>query len=263
MSVQSHQSDPKILGRRTLQKDHRILAGLVRPGLSVLDVGCGTGAITSGIATAMGTEGRVVGMDRDEGHLTLAREQYSGLANLTFEHGDATSLSYRAQFDVGTAARTLQWITQPERTVLGMKQAAKPGGIVVVLDYNHAKNEWTPDPPPEFRHFYRAFLAWRHANQWDNAMADRLPGLLQDADLTAVESHPQDEVTERGDPDFAVRAAIWLEVVDNVGERIASAGFCTLREVREASECYGPWTQTELLKQRLALSAVTGRVPPM
>lgn len=29
---QSHQSDPRILGRRTLQKDHRFLAGVLRPG---------------------------------------------------------------------------------------------------------------------------------------------------------------------------------------------------------------------------------------
>lgn len=42
MAAQSHRSDPRILGRRTLQRDHRHLARLLRPGLAVLDVGCGT-----------------------------------------------------------------------------------------------------------------------------------------------------------------------------------------------------------------------------
>ena len=50
MSIQTHRSDPQVLNRRTLEIDHRVLAGVLRPGMSVLDVGCGTGAITAGIA---------------------------------------------------------------------------------------------------------------------------------------------------------------------------------------------------------------------
>ena len=102
--AQSHRSDPRILGRRTLERDHRALARLLRPGLSVLDVGCGTGAITAGIARAVGVQGHVVGVDRDERLLQLAREGYRECSNLQFQPGDATSLSYRAQFDIITAA---------------------------------------------------------------------------------------------------------------------------------------------------------------
>src|SRR4029450_14015501 len=43
--------------------DQRRLAALLRPGLAVLDVGCGTGAITRGIAEAVGPDGRAVGVD--------------------------------------------------------------------------------------------------------------------------------------------------------------------------------------------------------
>src|SRR6516164_2145961 len=107
MPAQSHRSDPRILGRRTLQRDHRCLAELLRPGLAVLDVGCGTGAITAGAAKAVGPHGHVVGIDRDEALLELARAEHAMIPNLRFEYGDVTTLTFGTEFDIVTAARTL------------------------------------------------------------------------------------------------------------------------------------------------------------
>ena len=183
MPAQSHRSDPRILGRRTLQRDHRCLAELLSPGLSVLDVGCGTGAITAGTAKAVGPHGHVVGIDRDEVLLEFARTEHAMLPNLQFESGDATTLTFRAQFDIVTAARTLQWIAEPALAISKMKQATKPSGVLVVLDYNHTSNVWEPDPPGEFKLFYNAFLAWRQTNRWDNEMANHLPDLFRSAGL--------------------------------------------------------------------------------
>ncbi|MBI3301586.1 MAG: methyltransferase domain-containing protein [Deltaproteobacteria bacterium] len=52
-----------LLNTRSLPTAHRRLAELLQPGLTVLDVGCGTGAITSGIAQIVAPHGRVVGID--------------------------------------------------------------------------------------------------------------------------------------------------------------------------------------------------------
>ena len=92
-------------------------------------------------------------------------------------------------------------------------------------------------------------------------MADHLPDLFRSAGLLDVKSHLQDEVVERGRADFAERAALWPEVMDNLGEQLATAGFCTKHELRQARECYDSWAQTALLKQTLAMRAVTGIVP--
>jgi len=108
--------------------------------MNVLDVGCGTGAITAGIAKAVGPSGQVVGFDRDGGLLALARREHSGIDNLSFEEGDAMSLNFAERFDVVTAARTVQWISEPGRAIAGMKAAVRPGGQIVVLDYNHENN---------------------------------------------------------------------------------------------------------------------------
>src|SRR5258708_14182017 len=79
MSQQSHRSDPRILNRRTLQRDHPYLARVLRTGMNVLDVGCGTGAITADIAKAVGPDGMAVGIDRDGPNLAIAVQGYCGL----------------------------------------------------------------------------------------------------------------------------------------------------------------------------------------
>jgi SAM-dependent methyltransferase len=261
MPAQSHRSDPRILGWRTLELDHRCLAELLRPGISVLDVGCGVGAITVGIAQAVKPDGYVIGVDRDEGLLDMARTEHAGIDNLQFESGDATALKYRAQFDIVTSARALQWISEPRSAIENMMQAAKRGGKVIVLDYNHTQNQWEPEPPPEFRECYEGFLAWRQANGWDNEMADHLPGLFQSVGLADVRNCAQNEVVERGAPEFAWKSFLWVGTLQQVASQLIAGEFCTEAQLNEALEKYSSWVQTDLVKQTLALRATIGSVP--
>lgn len=258
MSEQSHRSDPRILNRRTLERDHRRLADLLRPGMSVLDVGCGTGAITAGIARKVAPEGQALGVDRDETLLAVARQEYKGVRNLTFENRDVLCLPFERRFDIVTAARTLQWISQPDGAIAQMKAAAKSGGWVVVLDYNHEHNSWEPEPPLEFRRFYQAFLDWRTANHWDNRMADHLPDLFGSVGIAGAEMFFDDETVVRGDPEFLAASAIWSHVIQSLGAAILAAGFLDNRDLLTAGECYQAWTQSRLQVQRLSIRTVIG-----
>src|SRR4051812_10741642 len=121
-------SNTQVLNRRTLETDHRVLAAMLRPGLSVLDVGCGTGAITAGIARRVGPKARVVGEDRDESLLAIAREDHP---EVEFVQRDANALEYRDEFDIVTAARALQWMADPEAVLARMIVAVKPGELVL------------------------------------------------------------------------------------------------------------------------------------
>lgn len=257
---QLHQSDPHILDRRSLRSDHRSLAELLSPGMSVLDVGCGTGAITKGIAEAVGPSGTVVGVDRDRGLIERANAHCALLPNLRFEEGDATRLEYNAHFDIVAAARTLQWIADLRTAIRRMARAAKPGGLLVVLDYNHVFNSWEPAPPAEFTAFYSTFLSWRESNHWDNEVANHLPALLEEAGLQEVRSYGQDLTSVRGDADFDEKTALWTEVIDNLGATLLSAHVCDVPLLEAARRSYETWRRTDLLRQVLAMRAIVARV---
>lgn len=267
MSQQSHRSDPRVLNRRTLKRDHPYLVQVLRSGMTVLDVGCGSGAITADIAKAVGPDGTALGIDRDEANLGIALQDYGGIANLRFEVVDILKPDFGSRFnngfDIVTAARTIQWISEPERAIESLMSAAKPGGDVIVLDYNLDETYWEPEPPAEFQRFYQAFLDWRTANHWDNQTASHLAELFRRVGLVDVASHPSDELVRRGDPDFfePYTSRIWLYVLQTLGPKLVQAGVLDESVRLGAEERYSDFAEHTLLLQRHSMLTVTGRKP--
>ena len=92
-------------------------------------------------------------------------------------------------------------------------------------------------------------------------MADQLPELPRSAGLAEIQSSLQDEIFDRGEQEFADQMALWSEVIENVGRQLVTAGFCTRCQLQEARQSYASWAETALLRQRLAMRAITGIVP--
>lgn len=248
-----------ILDTRSLATDHRRLAALIRPGISVLDVGCGTGAITRGIAESQGSHVvRVVGVDVNAGFIDEARRRHAHVPGLAFEVADAYALPWPAAFDIVTAARVLQWLARPADAVRAMAAAVKPGGRVVVLDYTHGKIAWEPEPPETMRRFYAAFLAWRADAGMDNAIADHLPALFASAGLESVAISEQHESTRRGDAHFAVRAGIWADVAATRGHQMVADGAIDETTRARAEREYRDWVADVAVAQTMYLLAVDG-----
>lgn len=255
---QTHQSDARVLNRRTLARDHRVLAALLKPRQCVLDAGCGAGSITRGMAEAVGPSGYVLGLDRDAKLLELARAANGDLPQLELREADLIDFHMERQFDIVSAARVLQWIGQPELAISCMKRALRPGGLIALLDYNHAENRWSPEPPVAVRRFYQAFLDWRAAHGWDNMMATNLPRLLELAGFSQIEVHEQNEVAERGEPDFDLRSLIWMEVAESLGPQLVAEAFLSDEELSAARESYAAWRASKLTIQTLRLRAAVG-----
>jgi ubiquinone/menaquinone biosynthesis C-methylase UbiE len=90
----------------------------LRPGDRVLDTGTGTGFAAFAAARAVGAQGRVIGVDISGGMLREARNALaqSGLTNLEFMPGDATSLAQfgSGSFDAITCATGLLYMNVTE-----------------------------------------------------------------------------------------------------------------------------------------------------
>lgn len=99
-------------------------AGLSRAGL-VLDVGCGSGAVTQDLVDLV--RGQVVGIDADP--LMLAKAQGIGA---TLARSDARNLPFPdATFDAAVCNLVLLWSPQPERVIAELARVVKPGGTVL------------------------------------------------------------------------------------------------------------------------------------
>ena len=250
----------RILNTRSLVTDHRRLAAMLQPGQTVLDVGCGTGAITANIASAIAPGGYVVGVDSSPHLLHHALQMHQDIPNVWFAGADIYHLPFRRTFDMVSASRVLQWLTAPQRALQAMRAVTRARGRIVVLDYNHDKVQWTPALPASMQEFYSAFLRWRAEVGMDNAIADHLASLLRHAGLVHVRETPQHEVTARHDPDFVTRIGIWAEVAATRGHQMVADGLITEAQRARAEAEYRTWVETEAESQTLYLLAVEGTV---
>jgi ubiquinone/menaquinone biosynthesis C-methylase UbiE len=249
------------LNTRSLRTDYRRLAEILRPGLAVLDVGCGTGAMTRGMAEAVAPAGRVVGVDVNVDLIAEARRTHGAAAGLSFAVCDAQYLPFRQRFDMVTAARVLQWLANPRDILRGMVATLKPGGRMTVLDYNHEKILWQPPPPRSMRTFYEAFLRWRAEAGMDNAIADHLRSLLGALELEDVVQTPQHETTQRTDADFATRIGLWADVAASRGHQMVADGIISAAQRATAEAEYRTWMRDSAESQTLYLLSVEGTRP--
>lgn len=108
----------------------------ILPGMKVLDLGCGTGALTLMIKEAHPNV-RVTGMDGDPQVLAIARDKSRGI-NIQWDEGLAASLSYPdSTFDRVVTSLVIHHLTQDDkrRAFKEMYRVLKPQGELHVLDF--------------------------------------------------------------------------------------------------------------------------------
>jgi len=113
----------------------------------ILDMGCGTGALTAEIA---GRGAETLGVDWSAEMISQARKKFP---TLKFEVLDARHLRFSMEFDAVFSNAVLHWIPEAEQVIAGVAQALKPGGRFV------AEFGGKGNVRKLVEGFYRAFLA--------------------------------------------------------------------------------------------------------
>lgn len=115
--------------------------------MSILDVGCGPGSISSTLA-ALVPQGSVIGIDSSETTLEIARSQHSLPANCTFQSGNALDLEFAdSTFDVVQTSQVLCHIAESVAVLKEFHRVLKPGGFVACKEGDSVRFLTFPEHP--------------------------------------------------------------------------------------------------------------------
>jgi ubiquinone/menaquinone biosynthesis C-methylase UbiE len=231
---------------RTAENSAGYLLPSLRPGLDILDVGCGPGTITLDLAARV-APGRVLGLDVSADPLDEARAA-AGRAgvDVEFRTGDVYALDLPDDsFDVVHAHQVLQHLTDPVAALREMARVCRPGGLIAVRDVDYATFTWFPgnrgldrwlevyyavargnDAEPDAG---RRLLAWAHA-----------AGLRDVVASTSAWCYSTPDEREWWGNSWAGRAT-----ASSFAEQAVAYGAATREELEELADAWREWRDAD------------------
>lgn len=157
----------------------------LQPGMRLLDCGCGPGTISLDFAR-MVAPGEVIGIDREESQLELARAaaRAQGVQNVRFEAASIYSLPYDDESFEGVFAHALfEHLKEPARALAELRRVLKPGGFAALRSPDWGGFLITPETPA-IREAVDYFKFLQHQHGGDTEVGRKLKGLLAGAGFT-------------------------------------------------------------------------------
>lgn len=172
----------------------------LQSGMTVVDLGCGPGALTRKLARWLGPTSSVIGIDRDTAFLAYARRkgQAQGLPHLRFWAGDVLALPLAAQsVEACTSHTVIEHV--PNRAFLQEQhRVCRPGGPVSVMISlgDKAIISKPPEVPPRSAREQELWMPLQRAFEAGNAQhigrtywvgVDGLPRVFHEVGFTEVQ----------------------------------------------------------------------------
>ena len=145
---------------RTFGQVQAYFEGRLKPGMNVLDCGCGPGTLTLGLAQAV-DPGQATGIDIESGMVdkanALANER--GIKNVEFRVDDITDLSFpNDSFDLVFASAVLEHLPDPVVALREIRRVLKPGAVTVIINTDWGDPLISPESD-DIRRFFELFEA--------------------------------------------------------------------------------------------------------
>lgn len=226
---------------RTVANSAGYLAPLLRPGLAVLDVGCGPGTLTVDLARHV-DPGPVLGIEPTAGPLAGAREHAAGVDNVRFAVGDVYALDAPDDtYDVVHAHQVLQHLGDPVCALREMLRVCRPGGVVAARDADYAAMFWHP-ADPRLDRWLTVYRAVAHANGAEPDAARHLQAWARAAGAASVTTTAS--VWSYTTPDErAWWGGMWADriLTSAITAQAVEGGFATEAELRDISAAWRDW----------------------
>jgi ubiquinone/menaquinone biosynthesis C-methylase UbiE len=167
-------------------QEEPLFARYSTPG-AIIDVGCGTGEITSRLALKY-PAARVLGVDVLESSVAHARKRYSALApRLDFRQGDAFALALpNDSYDVAVCRHVTQSVPHVEQVIAELQRITRPGGWLHMLSEDYAMLHMPVEPLDTDLLWHRGAIAYATKTGTDARIGRRTYSLFLEAGLQDI-----------------------------------------------------------------------------
>jgi SAM-dependent methyltransferase len=118
-----------------------------KPGMAVLEIGCGCGGLTAKLAENVGSSGRVLGVDISEEMLALAKGRLSAYPQAGVMLADAAAHPFTPFADLAISQFGVMFFGDPVQAFINISKAVKPGGRLVFACWRPVReNPWVLVP---------------------------------------------------------------------------------------------------------------------
>ncbi len=159
----------------------------LRSDMNLLDMGCGPGSITVGLAEWL-PDGHVTGLDFDESVVETAQKDAAerGLTNIDFISGSVYELPFEdSSFDAIYSHQVLQHLSDPQGMLKEALRVVKPGGVVGIREVDWGTARWWPESEALSR-FLEIYNAVADRNGGDANMGRRVRSEMNKAGFVNV-----------------------------------------------------------------------------
>lgn len=207
----------EIESREVFAKRKEILDAIkLKPTDVVADIGAGTGLFTRLFASNLGPEGRVIAVDiaqRFLDHIEVTcREQNLRNVETLLCKDDSTELPPES-VDVAFICDTYHHFEFPQKTMISLLKAMKPGGRVILIDFKRIEGEssdWTMDHVRAGQEVFEAEVLESGFRK-----ADEIKDLLKENYMVVFERNGQDR--------SATPPALLFPIIEGYGGVVAVA----------------------------------------
>ncbi len=175
------------MAQRSFESHGGFFAGHLEESHAVLDVGCGAGSISLGIAKAV-ANGHVCGVDFTESQVEAAKTtaRQAGITNAEFSTASCYELPFDdASFDRVFSHALMEHLSRPVDALREFARVLKPGGLVGVCSPDFDGTIAAP-PSLELTDAIEAYAGLQKANGGDLRAGGRLGGYLIEAGFVDV-----------------------------------------------------------------------------
>lgn len=247
--------------RRSVTKEAAFLVSYLRPGVSLLDCGCGPGTITAGLANLI-APGQVTGIDKEAGQLdrasAYARNQ--DVTNVHFQEADIYQLPFQDEsFDVVFMHALLQHLQNPLKALKEAIRVLKPGGIIGVRDDDQGSLIMAPHDDKMERVIQLLKQVMIHSGG-DPYVGRRHRELLRVTGFVNIQATAScesdgllEETKKRGD--------LAAKLLEHMSETIVQQGWCSKEELVKLQAACREWGQNPDVFDVITWCEALGRKP--